>query len=350
MDYVQRTLMSKTLFILSYTFDDGFDHPEMSFWGTSRVQVIQWIRKEMENDINLCLTFRRILSSMTISDRVWSYDVTKSHEDNETSRMVFLLTRTSEELLKLIDDSYVNGDSTARVTLCEVKPESIIDLTKKVQEENTDGIKVLEKAEDVVKAINCAFHDYCVSHLKWNGKCWYSHTVSTWRDERWVPIGEVGEHDPDHVCYGYWCHVWDANAEDKDGDPSADEVPPPYTTQKVAKVEDFEHVFVPQGRGSAFQLDEVVRLVTPWNVTNDMGMNCDHRGSNHLGIYIEHLHDDVVEIPAGDYKFSDLANLLWRLKGNKFDNQYEMVCTVDRENVDFQDGTMYVSLPVDHGS
>lgn len=342
MDSIQRTLMNKTLFILAYSFDEGFDGVDMTFYANSRVEVVGWLMKRSRIDANIRLTFHNILSRMTVSDGVWSYDAAKSHEKNEAERMEFLLSRTPEQLLKLIDNSYVNGDSTARVTLSEVKPESVIDLTNK--------IKVLEKAEDVAKAINCAFHDYCVSHLKHDGKCWYSHTVSSWRDERWVPIGEVGEHDPDHACHGYWCHVWDANAEDKDGDPSADEEPLPYTPLKVDKVEDFEHVFVSAGRGSAFQLDEVVRLITPWYVTNDMGMNCDHRGSNHLGIYIEHLHADVVEIPAGDYKFADLANLLWRLKGNKFDNQYEMVCGVDRENIDFQEGILYVSLPVDHGS
>jgi hypothetical protein len=341
--------MNEALFIFSVCFDKGFNGPDSSFYATSRVQVTEWMLKQMRDNTKEGQNWREIFQCMALRQEHFKYNPEQTHEENESRRLVYILSRTAEELLVLIDDSYVDGDSHSQLSITEIKTRDIVDLTTQIQKEPQVEPKVLDKAVDVARAINCAFHDYCVSHLEWQGKSWYSHTVNSWREKRWVPIGEVGEHDPDHVCYGYWSHVWDANAEDKDGDPN-DKEPFPYTPLKVAKVEDFRHVFVSEDRGCAFQLDEVVRLITPWYVSNDMGMNCDHRGSNHLGIYIEHLMEDAIEIPAGDYKFADLANLLWRLKGNKFDNQYEMVCTVDRENLDFQDGTLYVELPVDHGS
>lgn len=359
--------MSKKLYILAHTFDEGFDGPDFLYYAHSRLEVAEKIVSDVQSQTEVGEKLRRIFSSMSVADRAFGYDVELSDEQNTSKRALFSTTRSPQELLDLIDASIVDGDSFARVTLFEYNLSNVIDLTsgadnsqvevdKKMKGETTNigekgEIEIVDSTYSIIEVINCAFRDYEVSHLVWEEKSWYSHNLPGWREERWVPSGQVGEHDPDHPCYGYWGHVFDAKAEDKDGDPD-EEVPLPYKPLQVEKIDDVKHIFVSTRvkRSPTFDLQRKICLLRTWHIVNDSGLNDDHRGSNHLGIDIDHLFDGSVDIDPGVYTFAELANLIWRVKANKFDNQYEMVFPLEREGIRFDGHDWHVGLTVDHGS
>lgn len=210
---------------------------------------------------------------------------------------------------------------------------------------------VLNDPKTIAEFIDFVFHELEVSHLLWNGKSWYP--WDTYYRTRPKNL-EFRDWDPDHVCYGYWNHKWN-----KDDDSDDESVEDPPGIQKVKNIEDFRHVFEFIGEETFKGATEIV-LPRDITVINDFGcINADHRGSNHMWIDIDGVFDGTVEISAGKYSISDLANLIWRVKGNKFDNQYEAVFHFiyecednnDYENyITLEDEKWYVNLKMDHGS
>jgi hypothetical protein len=82
-----------------------------------------------------------------------------------------------------------------------------------------------------------------------------------------------------------------------------------------------------------FQGHSLVYLPHAVRLINEEGMNDDHRGRNHMNIELD-WHEEYV-IPAGMHSVYDLVQSCFRIKGNKFENHYEMFCQiVDEEDVD----------------
>lgn len=216
---------------------------------------------------------------------------------------------------------------------------------------------VLKSAENIAAFIDFTFHKLAVSHLEWNGKTWYPWTTFF--------SSHPGDHeerpwDPDCQCYGYWGCIYDASKKGQDGyDVEWEE--PPVEKQQVENIEDLKHIFRPfmKGESMEFRDRSRVKIVRAWQVQNDQGtINPDHRGSNHVGIEFDHLFDGSVLIEPGEYDVLDLADLLWRIKGNKFDHQYELMLTMTPEDgeeiqdevIQIEPDIVYINVAVDHGS
>ena len=226
-----------------------------------------------------------------------------------------------------------------------------------------------------------------VESITWNGLKWKSWST-VWRDRR---ESDNTEWDPDCKCTGYWhCDYQGGDGESSDCECDDQARRPLIEPKKVEKIEDIRHNFVSadcrnNGNWVPFIVNNALpgqppymvdftekkglnntlfRLDSTWVVMNDNDcLNEDHRGSNHMGIEFDHLFNGTIEIPAGTYTGDELGNLLWRVKGNKFDNQYEMYLRFiidDRVRIreiisnivlpTDQDNKTYVTLRFDHGS
>jgi hypothetical protein len=171
------------------------------------------------------------------------------------------------------------------------------------------------------------------SHMEWNGKSWFPHS-NLW-DGR--PNNYNPPHDPDYECCGDDEHQY-ANPENPEC--------PPFDHHIVQNLNDLTHIFKNSGT-------HIFILKNPLTVINDAGsVNSDHRGSNHFGIYFDHLFIDRITIPPGSYPINTLADKLWRIKGNKCDNHYEMFFDTSPDNVSFDklSGQWSITISVDHGS
>lgn len=118
----------KKLYIFSHTFDEGFDRPDFLYYATSKLEVLQRQLDQMQQNTVEGKKLRQIYSLMSIDRDKWEYDNTISNSENQSNRMLYITTRTPEELLELIDQSYVDGDSEARVSLSEFNLTDIIDI------------------------------------------------------------------------------------------------------------------------------------------------------------------------------------------------------------------------------
>jgi len=98
-------------------------------------------------------------------------------------------------------------------------------------------------------------------------------------------------------------------------------------------------------------------------ITNDMGFeNSDHRGSNHVNINLNYDFNGQITIPAGELTIQEFVEKCYRIKGNKFDNQYELFCHFTKNedgefDIVLQDDeddpaikTWFATVAVDHGS
>ena len=114
-----------------------------------------------------------------------------------------------------------------------------------------------------------------------------------------------------------------------------------------------------------FQGCSLVYLPHAMLLINKLGrMNPDHRGQNHMNIVLD-WHEEFL-IPAGIHSVYDIVQSCFRIKGNKFENNYEMFCRMidedDLENnksevleelsnyIDFDDSEWFVTQCIDHGS
>lgn len=265
---------------------------------------------------------------------------------------------------------------------------------------------IADTKEKLAQLVNWAFHAVEVDFVIYDGKA-YHECSNTWRQREII----YEPHDPDLKCKGYFeCEVEneeealkylpnDAKEEylsllkDKSKFELIKEYPtraeltimkkqPDYLETKEKKeryieiksnllrymrkaicgelkatdVEKFEHVFSIREH---FGKWDTVHFPTSAIFYNDMSeINCDHRGSNHLNIDLDPLFQDCVEFRPGDYSIKDFLNRIWLIKGNKFDNNYELFCRITEEDLedensiffDEDDKSWHVHVPVDHGS
>jgi hypothetical protein len=113
-----------------------------------------------------------------------------------------------------------------------------------------------------------------------------------------------------------------------------------------------------------FQECSLVYLPHAIRLVNTEGVNEDHRGSNHMNIELDWYEEYV--IPAGIHSVYNIVQSCFRIKGNKFENHYEMFCRIidvddfdveDSEDIeelsrviDFEDSEWTVTPVIDHGS
>jgi hypothetical protein len=113
-----------------------------------------------------------------------------------------------------------------------------------------------------------------------------------------------------------------------------------------------------------FQGCSLVYLPHAIRFINTEGLNDDHRGRDHLNIELD-WHEEYV-VPPGIHSVYNVVQSCFRIKGNKFENHYEMFCPVvdaddfDPENsedieelirvIDFEDSEWIVTPVIDHGS
>lgn len=77
---------------------------------------------------------------------------------------------------------------------------------------------------------------------------------------------------------------------------------------------------------------------------NSVGVNHDHRGSDHVAIRLPWAPQTDLN---GPFTMKQLADAVFTLKSHKWDNNYEMFCS---STVTFRDGHCQVGLVFDHGS
>jgi hypothetical protein len=179
-------------------------------------------------------------------------------------------------------------------------------------------IPVLDSAIDIAEFITYAWQQ-TVSHIEWDGKKWYPWTTS------WTGTKETrGDHDPDFPCHGYYEHA--LVEDEEDGDAYEEAAQAKMSKKQPKDISEIRHRFDHEDSRHWYGSDKVV-LRNKWFVQNPYGgINDDHRGSNHLALDLDRLYIENVEIEPGTYTVLDLLDLLWRTKGNKFNNQYELFC------------------------
>jgi hypothetical protein len=345
--------IAKKVYILTSCCDEGFDGPDFVYRAQSELEVAQHIVHEMNSFSNegvrlLVVLMRADIMPKEKRDGYYSL----GFAERDQMKREYIRSLTPEGLLSEIEGTYADGDSYFQITITEINLKEAIEVQPiQIEVTKTDPkveVIKIDSADSIDKLFDFIFQDLEVSHLVWDGKTWYSHSLCAWSNNR----KDLGKRpwDPDYPCYGYWGHNFDVNDQKNEGDLDSD-VEPPYKPHMVKKMEDFAHIFNRNG-GGPFRLDTQIQLDHDMHVHNPFGhTNSDHRGSNHMGIEIDHLFEGLVEIKAGIYTLSEFANLAWRAKANKFDNQYEAVFRMKNGGeLDFDDNVWHVTLSMDHGS
>jgi hypothetical protein len=176
--------------------------------------------------------------------------------------------------------------------------------------------------------------DWCyshrMSHAIYEGKTYYP-CSTTWRDRPDDIPSRAW--DPDRKCSGYWkCsngkedHDDDSPPELQDTDYDSDDSDAPENPTKfkplVVPEEPEKVIYVFDAHAPLFfkgkpQIELKHHLV----IKNMMGRNSDHRGSNHSNLKLEF--SAAWEFPPGIYDTYTILAGFWRIKANKYDNQYE---------------------------
>lgn len=171
-------------------------------------------------------------------------------------------------------------------------------------------------------------YSHTMSHTIYEGKTYY-HCTTTWT-ERSSDI-PVREWDPDRKCNGYWKCGYEKHGEDDEPAESQDS----YDSDDSDAPEDprkFKPLVIPEEAEKViyvfnahapllFKGKPKIELKHYLVIKNIMGKNSDHRGSNHSNLKLDfHL---AWEFPPGIYDTYTILEGFWRIKANKYDNQYE---------------------------
>ena len=211
---------------------------------------------------------------------------------------------------------------------------------------NTSTIPVLNSVINIAEFVTLTFQQN-VSHIEFDGKQWYPWTTNWYKaqddeddtdeDEetgseqpcssqdvirQWFKTTfKRGEHDPDFPCYGYSEHALQEGEED--GEAYEEAAHHHMAKKHPQKSEEIRHRFYGE-KDIKWRDSDVVAIISPIIVTRDVEENCDHRGSNHMALDLARTFEDNIKIDPGIYGVTDLMDILWRTKCNKFDNQYEI--------------------------
>jgi hypothetical protein len=183
------------------------------------------------------------------------------------------------------------------------------------------------------------------SHVIFNGLPYYERT-NMWGSD--LPSGiERLSYDVDVECKGYWSGECESAGED---------IINPKNSDKVSYVIKYLDTGAIIGREDVNDEDfikkmpdydsEKVLLVgyKKLIVRNPVGVNRDHRGSDHCKIKLKY-HKAIIK---KDYiTLRELCDIFYKIKSHKWDNHYEMYCGVD---VHMGKSTLTIEADFDHGS
>ena len=238
-----------------------------------------------------------------------------------------------------------------------------------------------------------AYHECSVNHVIYEGKVYYPCTTTWYSRPKNAP---VAEHDPDIECKGYWnCYEDDVEVLSQKLEPEKKKLFfELYSAEKsrkcdyknFSKLQDLKQeiyefgerkfpVVIPDrdkplryviSGPNMFKGKEYIYFPQLVFLMNGRGENSDHRGSNHMNIELDFHHDWTFE--PGVYRIADVIEGAYRIKGNKFDNQYEAFFNFSHsgydektmkdhdkdnvgKNIEFYDDENWSITPViDHGS
>jgi len=199
---------------------------------------------------------------------------------------------------------------------------------------------LIKERKYIANVINRIFREMSVKALKYKDRIYYPYNT-IW----YGPDNDIirGEYDPDHPCI---CHMDDY--DNPHGEECSNLINNKIYVQDLSEI---KHIF----RKNKWS-NKKIKLRRHLMIVNENDVNHDHRGSNHMKLNINHAFTGKVFIPEGVYTYKKLADLIWRVKANKFDNNYELFCIIDRykysEIFKFIPCTdmWVINLPVDHGS
>lgn len=212
--------------------------------------------------------------------------------------------------------------------------------------------------------------DWCyaqqMSHLVCDGKDYYPCT-NMWSG-RPVNLSQR-DWDPDRECIGYnrCCRkgeIEDTSVSDSDEEVNAhhDDMIMPDDPNDVHYVFENHETLTHKGATSITFTGHV-------SLRNPHGSNDDHRGCDHLNLWLVNDRRDEFSFAAGIYPVAKVLEGFWRIKHNKFDNHYEWFIPFGETNADgtyeledlsdpsscrqrimHLNGSWYVKPDVDHGS
>jgi hypothetical protein len=201
-----------------------------------------------------------------------------------------------------------------------------------------------------------------VSHVEYDNKSYYPWSTIWYDRPENIKNDTSRTHDPNHECFGYDEHEWyndEYNEYKKDeNDYITDELEKSkiiIKNEKDIKINFIKDTCTDNWIDSELSKelhdgDDDVYLSRDVTIFNDIGrINQDHRGSNHFALDISSLFRKKVHIPKGTHNFYDLARIAWQIKGNLFDNQYELVIGSKGNTFETKDGFL-VNIGIDHGS
>lgn len=221
------------------------------------------------------------------------------------------------------------------------------------------GINIYDK--NTIKTLfRYAYNAMEFSHVIFNGLPYYEST-NKWYSERGhalkgLPGYEIPnihneftkrpDYDPDVQCAKYGrCEISDATLIYPTPDDSLE-----YVVEK--KVNDFTDSYFEKRNKELLNQIHISDLNKIFLVgykkiflTNNMGWNCDHRGSNHCKIFLKQ--DCNIEI-HGIITMKMFVDACYKLKSHKWDNWYELFC--GSKHIRFDDGNIIAVVDFDHGS
>lgn len=240
--------------------------------------------------------------------------------------------------------------------------------------------------EELARLCDWCFHENKIKYVDCSGRSYYPCTTNWYSRD---PAAPIRAWDPDIECKGYsYCRVHkpedhldallpadrEAFLEMKAAKEAGEDYDPEYYQDLKEtmyrnlnrpyfyypeKHEEIKYAFyeppIYKGVDKVLFLKEIV-------ARNVQGPAIeDHRGSNHIHIDLLSDWKEQVRFPAGSYTLEEIRQRLWKLKWNKFNNQYECVChfiPVEPPNPKFLEefirergsGVWLIELYVDHGS
>jgi hypothetical protein len=204
---------------------------------------------------------------------------------------------------------------------------------------------------DYVKLVFAKIFNLDASHVDYKDKSFYPWTVHCTGTGIKRDRDDSRIYDPDYECIGSYSHTWTK------------------TPPKSIIVNNFQdikiHFFQEQDLlfNKINQVDDAlsnkhlhtgidpVLLVDDITLVNKIGtINPDHRGSNHLALDLSYIFSHKVFIPKGIYNFYDLARIAWQIKGNLFDNYYELASVSANSPISHNINGIVLQVNIDHGS
>lgn len=183
------------------------------------------------------------------------------------------------------------------------------------------NIQVLDGKLEIAKFYNWVFLENHVTSIEYQGKQWYPYTTMWYGHE-----GPRPDYDPDD---GRYANVY--SDSENQGENDHDLIHP-------SSYEEIRHHFDEEEKLQ----NRMVELKHKLILHHSCGINSDIRGTNRMALDLDDIFTGKCVIEPGVYPILDVMNIMWRVKGNKFDNWYELFSRIV-ETEDTSDGNPHFS-------